>query len=163
MEKRKIIIVGPAASGKDYLAKILCSNGLERGVFNTTRPPRDGEIDGVDYFFSNKSCYDGFDDKIVGDVYNNWVYWLTKEEYDLKDVFIMTPEYIDFLSKNGFRGECYVIYLDTPFLTRFLRLFRRGDCDSVIRRMKADRKQFRKFKDYDLRIRKSNIVFSIDK
>mgnify|MGYP000273842761 FL=1 len=47
----KIVIVGKAASGKDYFRKILADKGFKSGVSHTTRPPRKGEVDGVDYHF----------------------------------------------------------------------------------------------------------------
>ena len=47
----KIVIVGKAASGKDYFRKILSDKGFISGVSHTTRPPRKGEVDGVDYHF----------------------------------------------------------------------------------------------------------------
>ena len=38
----KIVIVGKAASGKDYFRKILADKGFKSGVSHTTRPPRKG-------------------------------------------------------------------------------------------------------------------------
>lgn len=55
MKKIIIAICGPSASGKDYLAKVLIDNdvfpGANKIVRDTTRPKRDGEVDGVDYNF----------------------------------------------------------------------------------------------------------------
>ena len=50
-KKHKIIIlIGESAVGKDTLCTYLVdNNGYERIVTYTTRPPRDNEIDGVDY------------------------------------------------------------------------------------------------------------------
>ena len=47
----KIILVGKGASGKDHLRKILEGRGFTYGISYTTRPPREGEIDGQDYYF----------------------------------------------------------------------------------------------------------------
>ena len=49
--KSRIILCGKAASGKDHLRKILEGRGFNYGVSYTTRLPREGEIDGKDYFF----------------------------------------------------------------------------------------------------------------
>lgn len=46
-----IILMGKAASGKDTLQKELVNQGFERVVTATTRQPREGEQDGVDYHF----------------------------------------------------------------------------------------------------------------
>ena len=48
---KRIILVGKAASGKDHLRKRFESRGFKYSVSYTTRPPREGEIDGKDYFF----------------------------------------------------------------------------------------------------------------
>jgi guanylate kinase len=48
-----IVICGPAGSGKTTLCDALCARhpGLRRLVTSTTRAPRPGERDGVDYHF----------------------------------------------------------------------------------------------------------------
>ena len=48
---KRIILVGKAASGKDHLRKRFESRGFKYAVTYTTRPPRDGEVDGKDYVF----------------------------------------------------------------------------------------------------------------
>ena len=49
-----IVLAGPAGSGKTTLCERLVRSegGFERVVTATTRPPREGERDGVDYHFS---------------------------------------------------------------------------------------------------------------
>ena len=50
--KHKIIILcGQSGSGKDTIATKLINNHFYRVITNTTRPPRNGEVDGVDYNF----------------------------------------------------------------------------------------------------------------
>jgi hypothetical protein len=56
--KSRIILCGKAASGKDHLRKILEGRGFKYGVSYTTRPPRQGEIDGKDYLFVDPSNKD---------------------------------------------------------------------------------------------------------
>ncbi len=48
-----IVISGPSGAGKTTLLKKLCQEcpGLSVSVSATTRPPRPGERDGVDYHF----------------------------------------------------------------------------------------------------------------
>jgi len=45
------IYFGKSASGKDYLTKQDVAKGWRNFVTCTTRPPRPGEVDGVDYWF----------------------------------------------------------------------------------------------------------------
>lgn len=48
---KRIILVGRAASGKDFIRKKFETRGFRYAVSYTTRPPREGEIDGSDYIF----------------------------------------------------------------------------------------------------------------
>jgi guanylate kinase len=52
-----LVISGPSGSGKTSLARSVCEELGSRAYFSistTTRPMRDGEKDGVDYFFVTK-------------------------------------------------------------------------------------------------------------
>ena len=52
-----VVLVGESASGKSTVAKILEQEqpNFSKVVTYTTRPMRDGEVDGIDYnFISNK-------------------------------------------------------------------------------------------------------------
>ena len=52
-----VVVSGPSGSGKTSLARAVCEEMGERAYFSistTTRPKRDGERDGVDYFFVSK-------------------------------------------------------------------------------------------------------------
>ena len=53
-----IILMGPSGSGKDTIAKGLCSLGFERNVTYTTRPKRAEEFDGIDYHFIDDEQFD---------------------------------------------------------------------------------------------------------
>ena len=48
---KKIILVGKGASGKDYFKDFLLSKGFKTSVSHTSRPRREGEIDGKTYHF----------------------------------------------------------------------------------------------------------------
>lgn len=49
-----IAIVGPSGSGKTTLSYLMCKYGAVEVVSTTTRPPRNGERDGIDYHFVSK-------------------------------------------------------------------------------------------------------------
>jgi guanylate kinase len=52
-----VVVSGPSGSGKTSLAREVCKEFGERAYFSistTTRPKREGEVDGVDYFFVSK-------------------------------------------------------------------------------------------------------------
>ena len=49
-----LLLVGKSASGKDTVKKELIKMGMKAVVTYATRPPRNGEIDGVTYHFITK-------------------------------------------------------------------------------------------------------------
>jgi guanylate kinase len=57
---RVFVITGPSGVGKGTLIAELCSRvpGLELSVSATTRPPREGEVDGRDYHFLTREEFD---------------------------------------------------------------------------------------------------------
>jgi len=63
-----VILSGPSGSGKTSIAREVCKRiGLDKTYFSistTTRPPREGEKNGIDYFFVTK-------DEFLEDIDNN--------------------------------------------------------------------------------------------
>jgi len=150
--KKRIIIVGKGGSGKDYLRTKLERKGLKYCVSHTTRPPRDNESEGKDYFFiSNEEAYSQFVEKELfyeWVVFNDWIYGTSKKEFDDSNLFIMTPSGIKKMSDSD-RKESYVLYLDIPEDIRRERLLTRKDADNVERRLEADRDDFNDFVNFD--------------
>lgn len=61
MKKELILILGNTGSGKSTLAKNLkWVHGYNVTVPYTTRPPREGEVDGVDYMFVTNAFFNDF-------------------------------------------------------------------------------------------------------
>jgi guanylate kinase len=55
-----VVVSGPSGSGKTSLAREVCSELGDKAYFSistTTRPKREGEKDGVDYFFVTKEQF----------------------------------------------------------------------------------------------------------
>ena len=152
----KLILVGKAASGKDFLKNRLVAKNFKPVISCTTRPPRENEVNHKDYHFVDKQ---EFEDMIsCGEFveymeFNGWYYGQTKKDFDLADVMIMSKDGLDVLPRE-YRDQCMVIYLDPPRLTRVERLEYRNDPnDSIVRRMNTDDEQFKDFRDYDLKVR----------
>lgn len=152
----KLILVGKAAAGKDFLKNRLVGKGFKAGISCTTRKPRHNEVDGVDYHFMTE---EQFKDKLESGemlehmVFNNWYYGLTKDEFEQADVMIMSKDGLEVLPQE-YRDQCMVIYLSPPRLARLERLEYRNDPnDSIVRRMNTDDEQFANFRDYDLLVR----------
>ena len=154
----KIILVGKAAAGKDFFRKRLMDKGFKGGVSHTTRIPRKGEVEGEDYHYVSREEFDKMlenDEMMEFMDFKGWRYGLTKEEYHNSDVLIMSPEGLDLLPEESKKG-CLIIYLDIEPTTRLTRLILRADGnDSIERRFEADEKQFKNFKEFDLRVTNS--------
>jgi guanylate kinase len=54
------VLSSPSGAGKTTLSRRLLAqeNGIKMSVSVTTRPPRSGEVDGVDYFFATDAQFD---------------------------------------------------------------------------------------------------------
>lgn len=150
--KGKIIIVGPGGSGKDYLRKKFTDKGFSYGVSFTSRPPRENETEAVDYYFRDSDFFEINKDMFLEkQTFNGWNYGISKMEFEIKDLFILSPAGLRSLSKED-RKRCMVIYLNPPKGLRVERLSLRSDADSVERRILADQKDFSDFSDYDVLI-----------
>jgi guanylate kinase len=80
MGKKLLVLFGKAGSGKDTICKGLCSKfNINKLVRATTRPKREHEQDGIDYFFQDQFTLsneilnnaEGFLE--VG-IFNDWIY-----------------------------------------------------------------------------------------
>lgn len=155
----KIILVGKAAAGKDFLKTRMMGKGFKAGVSHTTRPPRENEIDGKDYHFVDDFTFTemiGQEKFIEYMDFNGWYYGQTEEDFNGADIMIMSKDGLDMLPQK-YRDQSMVIYLNPSRMTRVERLNYRNDInDTIVRRMATDDAQFKDFKDYDLHVTNSN-------
>ena len=157
---RRIIIAGKGGSGKDYLVKLLKEEGLIYSVSHTSRPPRDGEFNGVDYYFVS---YDEAIEKAkAGDFYewvefNGWFYGTSLDEFYRANLFIMTPSGIAKLKPED-RKDSFIIFIDIDEDILKERLSKRNDADKAERRIKTDREDFKNFSDFDCIITNPNFT-----
>lgn len=151
---KKLILVGKAASGKNYVVNQLKRDDkyFRFGVSYTTRPPRDNETPGEDYFFISKlefkvmSLLGMFKEKVK---FNGWYYGMTKSMWRKSNIIILNPSGVRSLSKED-RINSLIVLIHANADIRRERMKRRNDADSVERRIQADEKDFRTFEDYDI-------------
>ena len=155
----KLVLVGKAASGKDYLKRKLGNRGFTIGVSHTTRSPRKGEVDGEDYHFVDDYTFQQMVEQnqfVEYMAFNGCYYGQTKEDFAKADVMIMSKDGLDILPQE-YRKQCVVIYLDIDRMTRIERLNERDDKnDTISRRLDADELQFKDFNDFEIRITNSD-------
>lgn len=159
----RYILVGKSASGKSTLAKALSDRGLtQNAITTTTRDPRQGEVNGVDYYFWPIQLFeDSLDQMVEYDRFNGWYYGVTKQEFARTNLSILTPRGVKRYIKKAGRKNLFIVYVDTPLMERYQRIISRGDdVNEAFRRFVHDEEDFRGFKNFDLRIDGSEESFS---
>lgn len=155
--KNILILCGKAASGKDtlkrYIVEALELSGIEfNNVVNTTtRPPREGEVDGVNYHFCSA---EEMTKKILNDemaeavLFNDWVYGTENKALseDKLNVGIFNLEGIEALRQNP-NHNIFAVYLDVEDSIRLIRYLNRENMtkekiNEMFRRYKADEIDF---------------------
>lgn len=155
MSHKRIVICGPAAAGKNVLRTRLEERGFKFDVSYTTRSMRSGEKEGVDYKFITNEVFAFMTQ--LGSFYeyvmhNGYGYGTGLKEWESSDCFIMETDGIKHIDPKS-RKKTFIIYLNPPIKIRKERMKERGWTDEVIEeRLKADRKKFKDFKDYDIEI-----------
>jgi guanylate kinase len=79
-----LTLTGPSCSGKTTLLnKLVAEHGFQNVVSHTTRPPRPGEVDGVDYHFVPVKIFEGMksDSEFLENVsFNGFSYGVSRDE-----------------------------------------------------------------------------------
>lgn len=151
--KEKIIIIGKAASGKDYFQKQLVSNGWIPLRQYTTRPKRPNEV-GDEYHFVTEEEFDSISHKLQSiQNFNGWKYGFDIDEAIESDVMIFSPaNFFDMVISSDDKScelvlSSTVVYLDIDEETRRQRLSVRykggNEDDSLERRLRADKEDFK--------------------
>lgn len=146
-----LCLIGPSACGKDtLLQKVLKkSPNVVPIVRYTTRPKRDNEIDGKDYYFIS---VEEFTKKVLdcqmseAAEFRDWFYGTGKDTLDENLVNIMTCDLIAAITLSE-DPELFVsiVYVETDAKERLLRSLKREkdpDVNEVIRRFIDDEKKY---------------------
>ena len=161
-EKGKLVIIsGPSGSGKTSVCKILTKNPkIKQSVSYTTRKPRDGERDGIEYCFIEKSEFKKLVDEnkfieyaeYCGCLYGTSVTTI-KEAIDNEEILILAIDVKGALQVIDKMPEAISIFINAPDdETLKLRLKnRRTDDDAVIDKrfiVAKEEMEYSKYYDY---------------
>lgn len=155
MNKYRIIaLYGESASGKDtFLQKALeYFKDLHKIVSSTTRPPRDGEKDGIAYhFLTNEEFARQVIDYSMFEAatFRGWYYGTNINDLD-KDkinIGVFNTSSLDIILKDE-RFEVIPVYFKASPKVRLMRALEREnnpDVNEIIRRYQTDKKDFEEF------------------
>lgn len=151
-----LILCGKTASGKDTIQKELIKKGMTSIVSYTTRPMRDGEIDGINYHYVSEEEFiqkknSGFFAETTsysvasGEV---WYYGSAVEDLTNEKVFITNPDGLrEIVKMEGLNPV--VFYISASEETIWNRLRQRGDnSEEARRRLNADDEDFKDIEKY---------------
>lgn len=175
-------IMGKSASGKDRIYSRLAGNqelNLKKLILYTTRPIRDGEENGKQYYFTNEERFRQFetDGRVIefrsyDTVYGIWTYFTADDgQIDLKKgnyLGIGTLE--SFQKMKDYYGEDTVVpvYIEVDDGERLIRAVRREQeqeipkYEEMCRRFLADQEDFSEEKINDAKIQKRFVNDKLD-
>lgn len=141
-----ICLIGGSASGKSTVEKILCEEyGFAKLTSYTTREPREGEIDGIDYHFISEKEFIKKEEMgffAESAVYNGWRYGSAVEDCTDDKVAVLTPHGFRQLKKNP-NLNIVSFYFNVPRRDRLVKILQRGDnIEEAKRRDASDVGQF---------------------
>lgn len=167
-----VALMGEAGSGKDTILHRIMEkypSYFNEIISCTTRPPRRGEKEGVNYHFLS---VEDFIRKILnGDMleateFNGWHYGTDSQSLtiDKINIGVFNPEGVRCLQEDE-NIELYVFYVRAAGKQRLLRQLNREenpDVDEIIRRYKADTEDFSFLNDIKYITLQNNTLDDID-
>ena len=173
MAKYKIaIIIGKTGSGKDSIFKGLQeSETLHKVISTTTRPMREYEVDGVDYYFIDKYDFfeqDNFDKFLDTSVFNGWYYGTNIDNLDENKINILVGDnsrLLDLLTNDSV--EAIIFYIEAFDKERLMRCLTREedpDVHEIIRRFVAEEEDYgsKEFQLIDRYVRPAKTISNHD-
>lgn len=135
--KLLITLTGPTCSGKNYFYnQVIKKLGYNQIISCTTRPPREGEVDGVDYYFTSKKEFEKHltHGEIIECVtIGEHEYWVNEKEFYVKlncgvpVIIIVTPQgvnqYVHICNEQ--KVQLVSFFIETPENIRRGRLIKR--------------------------------------
>ena len=162
MNKIKLIaIIGRSASGKDHLFRHTLKNNpnLNPVIHYTTRPRRDGEVDGKDYFFVTETEFQRKEDNYEFfsiTSFRDWRYGVDSKSFDPNKVNIGIFNPFEISQLYGFfkdKFQLFIIETQAEEQARYNRSLERLNpfdeegLKELCRRNLADEEDFKSIKD----------------
>ncbi|MED4401615.1 guanylate kinase [Metabacillus fastidiosus] len=178
MRERGLLIVlsGPSGVGKGTVRKELFSQNdtkFEYSISMTTRLPRAGEVDGVDYFFKTREEFEQLisEDKLlewaefVGNYYGTPVDYVEKTLSEGKDVFLEIEVQGAMQVRKKFPDGLF-IFLAPPSLSELKnRIVTRGtETEDIIEgRMKVAKEEIIMMSAYDYVVENDSVTLACER
>lgn len=116
-----ITITGPSGAGKDTVARMLSEMGGYKVLCSyTTRPKREGEIEGVEHHFVDK-CDVPHDKMLAYTKYGGYEYWTTIDQVKDKAIYVIDEDGLKALRKKFPDMELFSICVSAKESVRLRR------------------------------------------
>ncbi len=168
------VVAAPSGAGKTSLTRALLERepGIALSVSYSTRPPRLGERDGVDYHFVTPERFRALQDageflehaQVHGNWYATGATWLKAQVDSGQDVLLE----IDWQGARQVRAlvpdSVHIFVLPPSLASLEERLVRRGQDDegTIARRLKAAREEMRHCEEFDYVIINQDFASAVD-
>jgi guanylate kinase len=149
-------LLGKSAAGKSSIEKILEQMGHKRIISSTSRPKREKEVDGMDYYFITEQEFaEGLlnDEYYENTIYNNWHYCISKKNLDLYNhdyIVVVEPHGYAMLQEKLGKENVIGIYIYINDKERLLRALMREvypNVDEIVRRYQSDKILFKEIEE----------------
>lgn len=138
------VVVGPSGSGKTTLVR---QSGLQELVSWTTREPRAGEVEGIDYHYVDARKFQ-LEPMVERVEFDSYAYGTPTKSFDTADIIVAEPNGAVQLWKHclSVGRECRIIGITCSEAVRRERMLKRGDSkEKVESRQKNDEQAFTGF------------------
>lgn len=116
-----ITITGPSGAGKDTVARMLSEMGGYQVLCSyTTRPKREGEIDGVEHHFV-ETCNVPRDKMLAYTTYGGYEYWVALDQVTGKAIYVIDEAGLKDLCERFPDIELFKICVSARESTRLYR------------------------------------------
>lgn len=158
---RLFVISGPSGVGKgSVITKLACRIDFHRSVSATTRDPRPGEVDGIDYFFLDEGTFREWIDEgrfLEWAEFSNYLYGTPRkaveDELEAGRNVVLEIEVQGAMQVKAAMPDAVFIFITPPSLEELeARLAGRGDTADIGRRLETAKAELGLADEFDHQI-----------